>query len=88
VGDRLRNDLEEIYIFQVTSFTEKLLTCPCQPFSNILPGLFPEMLYTHRHSWKKRTVSKVLVKVWQRKREEDEGIGESVCTMEKRGREG
>jgi alcohol dehydrogenase YqhD (iron-dependent ADH family) len=60
----------------------------CHAFLNTLPGVFPEILYTNRHSCKKRAVIKLLVKMWRRKREEeDEIIEKCVCAMEKRVRE-
>jgi len=85
VGDLLRTALKDILIFQLTSFTEELLTSSCQPITNIPPGVFPEILYTCRHACKKKAL-----KYWSRcdsevEDREQERSGESFCTMEKRG---
>jgi len=69
VGDLLRTALKDILIFQVTSFTEELLTCPCQPISNIPPGIFPQILYTNRHACKEKAVN--------------ENTGQDVATKKK-----
>jgi len=57
VGDLLRTGLKHVSIFQVTSFTEEVLTCLCQPISNIPPGIFPQMPTRIAMPARKKTVN-------------------------------